>query len=593
MVATGVAYEASRVSKTRGKLPHASELFCTRAATLITTRRNMQGKSIVEVAPFLRTIVPTGGSIVRRYIQVVLLPALVVLQATTAAQSTVVLDGFETAIVTTVGYDFAPLLSGDTLAFSTSRHTGPDMYYVDLATMTINHIVVGHNYVGILAVSGSRVLYRDNTTSDLMLFDTATSITTNITRPIKDALGQDFSVYGGDLDGNLVGWVDSRAPAGHPMVHAMDLITLEERPIGDGDRVAIDGSNIIVSAFGFDLYSYDWNARQTTWITNDRGTCNEYEPRADAGTVVYYVWCGVGPDWAPDIAAYDFETGTTRRLELPGQQFDPQISGDNVTFRNASSGKSQIQLWHLPSGQLFPVTTTDSNHYTHDIDGNRVVYSDDRSGDTNIYMFTFTITPTDTTPPVISVTPACPATLMLGSSFSVGVMVTDEASGVAWQSVPNGTRSLDTTTVGSHSLSIEATDYAGNSATSNCSYTVIYDFAGAGGFSPPVHDQPSVNTVNAGRVVVLKFRLPDGYGGYISALEAVTSIAFGEVSDFAAAPGITSDADAAGATALRYDASAQQFVFTWQTDREMAGRSYMLVLQLDDGMEYYANFAFR
>lgn len=230
-----------------------------------------------------------------------------------------------------------------------------------------------------------------------------------------------------------------------------------------------------------------------------------------------------------------------------------------------------------------------------EIDGNRIAYTAGYGSsdlDPDIYMFTFTLTP-DTTPPTIALTPACPATLTLGSSFVVDVTVTDEESGVATQSVPNGLLALDTASVGSHRLTIHATDHVGNTATASCTYGVIYDFAGAGGFSAPVADQPAINTATAGRAVPVKWQLPDGDGGYISDLAAVTSITAGEVADFGAAPDTETEAGTAGASGLRYDAVAQQFIFTWKTDRAMAGRSYVLVLRLNDGMAYYANFTLR
>ncbi len=200
----------------------------------------------------------------------------------------------------------------------------------------------------------------------------------------------------------------------------------------------------------------------------------------------------------------------------------------------------------------------------------------------------------DTTPPTIVIS-NCPAKVNLGASASVVVTVTDSGSGVAYQSAPNGTNVLDTSTVGTKTFTVTAKDNAGNVSSNSCTYQVIYDFLGAGGFKAPIKNPPVTNIVKAGSTVPVKWQLPDGKGGFISDLGAVTSIKFEQVacSDFSSALTEAVDTTATGGTVLRYDFTVNQYIYNWKTSQAWAGQCYILILTLNDGMSYQANFSLK
>lgn len=194
--------------------------------------------------------------------------------------------------------------------------------------------------------------------------------------------------------------------------------------------------------------------------------------------------------------------------------------------------------------------------------------------------------------PGISFNGTCPATVNLKAAATVDISITDNLSGVASQSAPNGTNALDTSTVGEKTFTVTAQDNAGNSNSSACTYRVIYDFTGSGGFSSPMKNPPYINTTKAGSAVPVKWQLPDGSGGYISDLSVVGDVFFQQVQcqDFANVLQNEVPVDTSGNSCLRYDPDTNQYIYTWKTDGGMAGKCYVLILRLNDGSEYKANF---
>lgn len=199
----------------------------------------------------------------------------------------------------------------------------------------------------------------------------------------------------------------------------------------------------------------------------------------------------------------------------------------------------------------------------------------------------------DRTAPSVAVS-GCPATVLLGGKASATVAASDGLSGLQSQSVPNGVVVLDTSSVGLRTMTVGATDAAGNEATTSCSWRVVYDFTGASGFQTPVSDPPAMNVAHAPKAVPIKWRIPDGKGGFLRDLAVVSAVEIQQVScdDPTSAVGPRVSAMASGGSTLRYDTGGDHYAFTWKTDASMAGSCYAFILSLNDGTEHTAWFRF-
>ena len=160
-----------------------------------------------------------------------------------------------------------------------------------------------------------------------------------------------------------------------------------------------------------------------------------------------------------------------------------------------------------------------------------------------------------------------PCTLVSGATFS-----------------PSGTGSCVVQASGA-----ATTNFVAASNTQTVTITAApYNFIG---FLQPVDNAPVLNTGSAGKTYPVKWRLTNpSTGTYISNLTTVTSIQYAPVSCSNLTTDLSSplDTTATGGTALRYDSTANQFVYNWSAPSQKG--CYVLILTLSDGSVHTANF---
>jgi hypothetical protein len=202
---------------------------------------------------------------------------------------------------------------------------------------------------------------------------------------------------------------------------------------------------------------------------------------------------------------------------------------------------------------------------------------------------TVTYTVADRAGPEITLSsPANGAVYGLGDRVLASYSCTDQpgGSGVATctGTVANGAP-VDTSTFGSHTFEVHATDGAGNPATKTVTYSVVYDFDG---FFWPVKNLPAVTKWKAGLPVPIRFSLGGFRGARPEADGYPRSMRCGggDVQQVARA------AQDRKKPAFEYDRRSGKYVMLWKTDKKWAGSCREFVLKLDDGSVHTARFEF-
>jgi hypothetical protein len=195
----------------------------------------------------------------------------------------------------------------------------------------------------------------------------------------------------------------------------------------------------------------------------------------------------------------------------------------------------------------------------------------------------------DATAPTVSVTGVTGgATYTLGSAPTAGCNTTDATSHVA----TNATVSLSGGPVGAVTATCSgAEDNAGNTNTASVTYTVVYSWTG---FFQPI-DNGVMNVAKAGSTIPVKFSLggDQGLNIFWTATAGTTYPNSGSIS-CAADP--TADAieeySTATVSGLKYDATANQYIYNWKTASNYAGTCRQLIVRLKDGTYHRADFKF-
>ena len=198
---------------------------------------------------------------------------------------------------------------------------------------------------------------------------------------------------------------------------------------------------------------------------------------------------------------------------------------------------------------------------------------------------TIRVTVRDTTAPSL----VLPADMLVTATGADGAPVTFRpgATDVVDGSVPVTCTpaSGSTLAIGTTEVSCSATDRAGNTARGSFQVTVRRTIRG---LYQPVDMNRVLNTVKGGSTVPVKFEIFAG-GAEATATSIVAPIS---VRQYNCDPGATPDAievTAAGNTSLRYDTTAGQYVYNWQTPKTK-GVCYQVGIATTDGATVIAQF---
>jgi hypothetical protein len=149
--------------------------------------------------------------------------------------------------------------------------------------------------------------------------------------------------------------------------------------------------------------------------------------------------------------------------------------------------------------------------------------------------------------------------------------------------------------VGGHTFQVRAKDHLGNADPTPASYiwtiTVSYTFEG---FFSPVDSEPMINTVKAGRVIPVKYRLTQNDTPVSDPNSALSLTSYAvQCGDRSGAPiGAIEQMSAPGSSGLQY-AGDGNWQYNWKTLSSYAGQCRVMVLTLSSGSQHLADFQFK
>ena len=117
--------------------------------------------------------------------------------------------------------------------------------------------------------------------------------------------------------------------------------------------------------------------------------------------------------------------------------------------------------------------------------------------------------------------------------------------------------------------------------------TALYNFSG---FFPPVDTPPTLNLVNAGSAIPVKFSLNGDNGLNIFAAGYPVSQQI-TCSDGAPVSEIE-ETVTAGNSSISYNAAPDQYTYVWKTKKDWAGECRTFRVTFDDGTYWEADFHF-
>jgi len=197
----------------------------------------------------------------------------------------------------------------------------------------------------------------------------------------------------------------------------------------------------------------------------------------------------------------------------------------------------------------------------------------------------------DATAPTITITqPAGGASFPLHQTVVAAYSCADALSGVLSCIGPVASgASIDTSTAGSRTFTVNAVDIAGNAATLTHQYSVRYVFEG---FLSPLNNLPTTNRGPAGRTFPVKWILRDGTGASISDPAAITGVALVPGACGTVTADVSGELTSVNASGLMYDPLTGMWQFNWATKKSQVG-CWVLEVRLADGNVYRVGFDLR
>ena len=268
-------------------------------------------------------------------------------------------------------------IDGDRIAWVDERHGGSDVYLYDIPAATETRITNGTAVPLWPDISGDRIVWEDNRSGapEVRLYDTAAGT------EVRIAAG---AVPG--IDGDRVVWLDREAG-----IRAMNLTDSSVASISSGP---VQGDPLVVSP-DVSGGTIVWVDNFTVFVSRDagepvplgNGSVRQGFPAVAGDRIVWAEF----RDGSGSLVVHNLATGEEERIPggPPGMPVYPDISGDRVVWQNATGlDTDDIYRFDLAAGETVQVTDDDAWQFLPRVSGNRLAWTDNRSGNLDVYVLT-------------------------------------------------------------------------------------------------------------------------------------------------------------------------------------------------------------
>ena len=298
-----------------------------------------------------------------------------------------------------------------------------------------------------------------------------------------------------------------------------------------------------------------------TWSPD--GTKIAFTSRRDGNEEIYVM----NADGTGQINITNHTAGDAQPAWSPG--------GTKIAFESHRSGLPQIFVMNTDGTGVIQLTTSGSNGGANwSPDGTKIIFHSDRDSNFDIYV-------------------------MNADGSGQTPRTTDLAHDTSPSWSPDGIQiTFDSRRDGNYEVYVMNADGTGQTnITNNPAVDFNANWGPAPqqphsftGFFQPVDNLPTLNIVNAGRAIPVKFSLGGDQGldifapGYPASTTATCDMTAGDAIE---------QTVTAGSSSLSYDSTTDQYTYVWKTEKAWAGSCRTLVVKLDDGTYHQANFIFK
>ena len=233
------------------------------------------------------------------------------------------------------------------------------------------------------AIDGHRIVWQDERNShyDIYLYDLSTGSESRITNESNDQTEP-------AIDGMKIVWSDGRSMDASD-IFMYDLATSSETRISDTPEPyndimpKISGNRIIWETFRWDIYAYNWNSGASQTVGYFHAPKAGYD--ISGNLVVFSEYDGR----SQNIRLYDFLTDSYTEISSNPNysSIRPSIDGNRLVWQDNRNGNYDIYYYDLSINTEMRITTNSSDQTHPVISGNYIVWVDNRDGNENIYYY--------------------------------------------------------------------------------------------------------------------------------------------------------------------------------------------------------------